>query len=251
MALPGPAFYDQAAVFDSYTQHRGQPAVPNNTMEGPLVRSLLGEVRGEDVLDLGCGAGTFGTELLAAGAASYLGVDGSANMVALATAQLRQSGAEVIHADLQTWPMPVARFSRVCARLVLHYLPDLVPVLGRVHDALRPGGRLVFSVEHPVITCCDRAWRGQGLRQEWIVDDYFRTGERATDWIGSRVLKYHRTVEDHFLALQSCGFEVETLREARPERAHFQDDADFERRQRIPLFLVMSARKARREPSSG
>jgi SAM-dependent methyltransferase len=253
MALPGPAFYDQAAVFDSYTQHRGQPAAPNNTMEGPLVRSLLGDVHGEDVLDLGCGSAAFGAELLAAGAASYLGVDGSANMVALASTQLAHTPGQVLHADLQTWAMPVARFSRVCARLVLHYLPALEPVLGRVHDALRPGGRLVFSVEHPVITCCDRAWRGrgQGLRQEWIVDDYFRTGERATDWIGSRVRKYHRTVEDHFLALQACGFEVESLREARPERVHFQDDADFERRQRIPLFLVMSARKARPAVSAG
>ena len=226
MALPGPAFYDQTAVFDSYTQHRAHPDAPNNTMEGPLVRSLLGEVRGEDVLDLGCGSGGFGVELLAAGAASYLGVDGSANMVALAREQLRSTAAQVVHADLQTWPMPVARFSRVCARLV-------------------------FSVEHPVITCCDRAWRGQGLRQEWIVDDYFRTGARATDWIGSRVLKYHRTVEDHFLALQACGFEVESLREARPERAYFQNDADFERRQRIPLFLVMSARKAQPVPPPG
>ena len=42
----------------------------------------------------------------------------------------------------------------------------------------------MFSVEHPVITSCDRAWQGQGLRQEWTVDDYFRTGERKTDWIG-------------------------------------------------------------------
>ena len=251
MALPGPAFYDQTAVFDSYTQHRAHPDAPNNTMEGPLVRSLLGEVRGEDVLDLGCGSGGFGVELLAAGAASYLGVDGSANMVALAREQLRSTAARVVHADLQTWPMPVARFTRVCARLVLHYLPDLEPVLQRVHGALRPGGRLVFSVEHPVITCCDRAWRGQGLRQEWIVDDYFRTGARATDWIGSRVLKYHRTVEDHFLALQACGFEVESLREARPERAYFQNDADFERRQRIPLFLVMSARKGQPVPTPG
>ena len=243
MALSGPDFYDQAAVFDSYQQHRVHPDAPNNTMEGPLVRGLLGEVRGEDVLDLGCGSGSFGNELLAAGAASYLGVDGSANMIALARSHLGQTPAELTHADLQTWPMPLARFSRVCARLVLHYLPTLEPVLQRVHGALRPGGRLVFSVEHPVITSCDRAWRGQGLRQEWIVDDYFRTGVRATDWIGSRVLKYHRTVEDHFLALQACGFDIEHLREARPERAFFRDDADFARRQRIPLFLVMSVRK--------
>ena len=212
MAFAGPAFYDQAAVFDSYTQHRDSPDAPNNTLEGPMVRSLLGDAHAKDVLDLGCGAAAFGQELLAAGAASYLGVDGSAKMVALEQARLQGTTAQVVHADLQSWNMPVDRFDLVCARRVLHYLPTLEPVPEQVHTALRSGGRLIFSVEHPVITCCDRAWRGQGLRQEWIVDDYFRTGERATDWIGSRVLKYHRTVEDHFLALQACGFQVDSLR---------------------------------------
>ncbi len=127
---------------------------------------------------------------------------------------------------------------------MLHCLPELQPLLRKVHHALRSDGLLVFSVEHPVITSCDRAWQGQGLCQEWIVDDYFRTGERVTDWIGSRVTKYHRTVEDYFIALQSAGFRVESLRESKSEREYFVTDEDFARRQRIPPFLLMAACKA-------
>ncbi len=243
MTFPGPAFYDQQQVFEAYSRHREDPAAPNNTLEGPLIHSLLGDVQGHDFLDLGCGAAAFGKELLAAGAASYQGVDGSRNMVEQAERNLQGCIGRVILGDLRDWDFPAAAYSRICARLVLHYLPELAPLLRKVHQALRPDGLLVFSVEHPVITSCDRAWQGQGLRQEWIVDDYFRTGERSTDWIGSRVIKYHRTVEDYFLAVQSAGFRVESLRESMPARENFVSDEDFARRQRIPLFLLMAARK--------
>ena len=61
--------------------------------------------------------------------------------------------------------------------------------------------------------------------------------------MGGRVVKYHRTVEDYFGALQQAGFAVEQLREARPSPEQFADPATYERRQRIPLFLILAGRK--------
>jgi hypothetical protein len=113
----------------------------------------------------------------------------------------------------------------------------------KAHQALVPDGRIVFSVEHPVITSCDRAWQGQGLRQDWIVDDYFTDGKRVTQWLGGKVVKYHRTVEDYYLALQRAGFVVESLRESRPQRAYFNSEETYQRRMRIPLFLFLAGRK--------
>ena len=101
----------------------------------------------------------------------------------------------------------------------------------------------MLSVEHPNITSCDRAWRGEGLRQDWIVDDYFDTGRRTTKWLGSEVVKFHRTTEDWFRGLQEAGFAVQALREARPERLNFDDAATWERRKRIPLFLILAAQR--------
>jgi hypothetical protein len=112
-----------------------------------------------------------------------------------------------------------------------------------VFQTLAPGGRLLFSVEHPVITSCDRGWPAGTLRQDWIVDDYFETGLRETSWLGGSVQKYHRTVEDYCMALQHSGFIFEQLRESRPQREHFQDQQTYERRKRIPLFLFLSGRK--------
>jgi len=238
----GPDFYDNDSVFQVYAGHRAEADNPNDALELPVIQALLGDVRGLDFLDLGCGDGRFGKMLLGAGASSYTGVDGSKNMAAAAAKALTGTRATAIHADIRVWPFPQSGVDRVVSRLVLHYIADLTPVLRSVRAALRPGGRFVFSVEHPVITSCSAGWDGQSKRQNWIVDDYFVTGARTTDWLGARVVKHHRTVEDYFRLLQDSGFAVEDLRESQPERERFSSEENFARRQRIPLFLFFAAR---------
>jgi hypothetical protein len=62
--------------------------------------------------------------------------------------------------------------------------------------------------------------------------------------MGGQVIKYHRTVEDYFVGLQQAGFMVESLREAEPRRAMFgEDEETYQRRKRIPLFLIMTGQK--------
>lgn len=76
-----------------------------------------------------------------------------------------------------------------------------------------------------------------------VVDGYFEVGQRVTHWLGAQVVKYHRTVEEYFLGLQTAGFVVERLRESRPKRQWFTDEGTYRRRTRIPLFLFFMARK--------
>ncbi len=99
----------------------------------------------------------------------------------------------------------------------------------------------MFSVEHPIITSSDQAWQGREPRQAWLVDDYFVTGRRETEWMGSRVVKFHRTVEDYVSLIQSAGLQLETLREPAPAPQRFASQQEFRRRQRIPLLLLLSA----------
>ncbi len=112
-----------------------------------------------------------------------------------------------------------------------------------IFQTLTLRGLFVFSVEHPVITSCDKSWTSGTLRQDWVVDNYFSTGLRVTEWLGGTVEKYHRTVEDYFYLLNEAGFIVENLREAHPQREHFHNVQTYERRKRIPLFLIIAARK--------
>ena len=235
-ALGGGSFYDQAAVFETYMAHRGRAESPNEAIEGPALLEVLGEVSRLRVLDLGCGDGRFGRQLLERGAASYVGIDASRRMVERAL-----PGMVVRHARIEDVVVEPGSADLVVSRLALHYVEDLQPVFDNVRRALKPNGRFVFTVEHPVITSCDRAWQGRGQRQEWVVDDYFVTGRRETDWLGARVVKFHRTVEDYVRLVQAAGFRLQTLREPGPTRARIDAEAEFRRRQRIPLFLLIAA----------
>ena len=240
----GPDFYDAEGVFDIYANLRARAETPNGTLEAPIIRELLGNVDGLDILDLGCGDGAFGKEVLSAGARSYVGVDGSRRMIESSRVVLAGTEATTFQCDLEDWQPPTGCFDRVTARLVLHYIEDLSLLLANIHRALRSHGTFVFSVEHPVITSSDKAWAGGGERQDWIVDDYFRTGRRVTTWMGQEVVKYHRTIENHFRALSSAGFSIEAIRESEPQRQNFQSEDTYLRRQRIPLFFFMTGRKA-------
>jgi SAM-dependent methyltransferase len=243
MPEEGPKFYDNASVFKIYADKRNAASNANDTIEAPVIRALIGDVSGKSFLDMGCGDAGFGAELLQAGATSYEGVEGSRLMFEAACRRPPDPRLRITHADLRSWDYPASAFDFVVSRLALHYIEDVGAIFPKVFRSLKPSGRFVFSVEHPVITSCDKVWHGDGLRQDWIVDDYFRTGRRITSWLGSEVIKYHRTIEDYFSGLQDAGFQVQALREASPDRSQFNDDATYQRRKRIPLFLIIAAQR--------
>jgi SAM-dependent methyltransferase len=153
----------------------------------------------------------------------------------------------VLEADLEQWEPPVGAFDLVVSSLVLHYLPNLEAVVARAARALVPGGRLVCSVEHPVVTCTADGWSAPE-RETWLVDDYFASGPRDTTWLKARVIRYHRPLEDYVQALQAAGFVLDQLREARPRPERFADAAAFRRRLRVPRFLVLAGHVPTPEP---
>jgi len=244
MVYEGSAFYDDDDVFKTYTARRHRENNPNDTLEKPVILKLTGELANQRILDLGCGDATFGREALTRDCQSYLGIEGSSKMVNAAQQVLDGTAGNVVHATVENWDYPAQAFELVISRLVLHYIKDVDFVFRQVYQTLTNKGRFVFSIEHPVITSCDRGWQADGPRQDWLVDNYFDIGERITSWMGGQVIKYHRTVENYFVGLQHAGFVVESLCEAEPQRERFkEDDETYERRKRIPLFLIMAAQK--------
>jgi len=112
---------------------------------GDLGRRLLGPAGNLIVADLGCGTGLAAPHFRHC-AARLLGVDLSAEM-------LRRAAARNLYDDLQqaeigAWLGGRARsLDLAVAADVLCYFGDLEPVLAAVAGALRPAGRLLFTVE--------------------------------------------------------------------------------------------------------
>jgi cyclopropane fatty-acyl-phospholipid synthase-like methyltransferase len=211
-------------------------------MEEPAVHSEIGPVEGRRILDLGCGDGAFGRWLIDEGARHYQGVDSSAAMVARATHTLSGSPAQIRHGKIEDFGTAAGSVDLIVSRLALHYIEPLEDVLRRCRTWLAPGGRLLITVVHPVITSHDARASTEERRTNWVVDNYFDTTARPQTWMGADVVFHHRTVEQYFSALRTAGFTVTALRECAPARGAFDDNADeYARRRRIPLFLLLAA----------
>ncbi|HEX7022771.1 MAG TPA: class I SAM-dependent methyltransferase [Trueperaceae bacterium] len=237
-------FYDGEGVRDRYLEHRRQRDNPNDAIERPAFLALAGSLQGLAVLDLGCGDARFGREALEAGAHSYLGIEASEGMAAIGRKTLEGTSGVVEHMPIESWQPAPEGVDLVTSRLALNHVENLAEVFRNVHAALRPGGRLVVSVEHPVITSNFASLEG-GRRTTWLVDNYFQTGARPHMWMGHEVVKYHRTFDDYVSLIQESGLVLEAMRESRPARANFHSEEEYPRRLRIPLFLFLSARKQR------
>jgi SAM-dependent methyltransferase len=238
----GARFYDDPAVVARRREPRGAVSDPTEVMEEPALLAELGPVEGLRIVDLGCGDAAIGRVLLAAGCRRYVGVDGSETMVRAARAMLDGTAGEVVRCDIEDFRPPPGAFDLVVSRLALHYVEDLGAVLEACRTGLAPGGRLVVTVMHPVITSHDARATTEELRSDWVVDDYFVRGPREQDWLGGTVVWHHRTVEDHVAELGRAGFELTALRECAPQRQRFTDAGEYARRRRIPLFLLLAAR---------
>lgn len=239
MTYTNSSVYDNKAFYENYMKRRHRPESPNDLIETPALLTLLGDVKGKDIVDLGCGDASLGKRLEEY--KSYTGIDGSMNMIESAKEVLRGTNGKAIHSNLQDFEYPVSAYDLVVSQLALHYIEDLESVFTNVKNTLKENGRFVFSVQHPLLTSAFKSM--QGKRTDWIVDDYFVSGKRVEPWIGENVVKYHRTIEEYFMMLQNAGFVVEGLREATPIKEFFEDKEEYERRRKIPLFLLFSCVK--------
>jgi SAM-dependent methyltransferase len=146
-----PAYSAQANDYDGFAEAYAadnESNIQNAYYERPAMLALAGDVTGRRILDAGCGAGPLSAALRDRGA-DVTGVDASAGMVALARRRLGDD-VDLRVADLGD-PLPFADgvFDDVVASLVLHYLEDWGPTLAEMRRVLRPGGRLIASVQHP------------------------------------------------------------------------------------------------------
>lgn len=122
----------------------------NGHYERPAMVNLAGDVDGRRILDVGCGSGPL-TALLRDKGAIVSGFDRSTAMLDLARRRLGDD-ADLTVGDLAK-PLPYddATFDDVVASLVLHYLKDWTEPLAELRRVLKPGGRLILSVNHPIV----------------------------------------------------------------------------------------------------
>jgi ubiquinone/menaquinone biosynthesis C-methylase UbiE len=207
----------------------------NAYYERPATISLLGDVSGLRVLDVGCGAGVL-TAWLVEHRATATAFDVSDQMVALARNAVGDK-ARFLVADLSQ-PLTFAAdhsFDVVVASLVLHYVKDWQYVLREFHRVLTPTGAVVFSTHHPAMD-----W-------EHSPDDYFATKQITERWLKGAanfdVTFWRRPLTAMTHAIASSGFAIEQLVEPEPiPELRDRDPVAYERIRTQPRFLFFRLR---------
>jgi ubiquinone/menaquinone biosynthesis C-methylase UbiE len=209
--------------------------------------SLLPEVDGRRVLDLGCGAGQLALHLANQGAAEIIGVDVSQTMLDLARNERSHARVKYVLVAIEDVAFPPERFDLVASSLAFHYVADYVGLLRRIARWLVPGGVLVYSTEHPIYTARlpNNGWvlDDHGQRTGWSLDHYADEGPRLEHWFVDGVRKYHRTVAALLNGILDAGLQIERVLEPVPRDERLQRRPEFLDERRRPMFLLVRARR--------
>ena len=203
---------------------------------------VLGDVRGKDVLEFGCGGGQWSIALARLGARP-VGLDLSIKQLGHAERLMAEAGAtfSVVNANAERTPFADASFDIVfCDHGAMTFAdPHLtVPEVARV---LRPGGLFAFNMASPLIWLC---WgNGEEPPGPELVRDYF--GMRRGAWPDT--MEFQLPYGAWIRLFREHGFEVEDLVELRPParpRTTYPDFAPAEWARRWPGENIWKVRKA-------
>lgn len=201
----------KADHYDSFAESyaaENESSLLNAYYERPAMIALAGGVDGHRILDAGCGSGPLSAALSAKGAI-MTGVDASPAMLELARQRLGAT-ADLHVADLGR-PLPFAddSFDDVVSSLVLHYLEDWSAPLAELRRVLKPGGRLILSVNHPTVSLVNYPAEDYFAIRQYS-EDYEFNGEPAV------LTFWHRPIHAMINAFTSAGYRVATVSEPGP-----------------------------------
>ena len=240
--------YDNEEFFAGYSRLRRSVEGLDGAPEWPALRALLPDLRGCNVLDLGCGFGWFCRWAAQQGAAHVLGIDVSERMLAQAKETTDAPSVTYIKADMEQLELQPNSFDVVYSSLALHYVNNLTGLMTRTHRALVSGGALVFSVEHPIFTAPSwPSWSQDAAgRKTWPIDGYLDEGSRSTDWFAKGVIKQHRTLATYINRLIQIGFVISHIEEWGPNPAQIAQEPDWADERQRPPFLIVAATRGQR-----
>ncbi|UIX35689.1 class I SAM-dependent methyltransferase [Streptomyces sp. GQFP] len=211
-----------------------------------LLGRLPTDLRGQRILDLGCGEGLI-TRALAGRGGSIVGIDPSPRMIghARAAEESCPSGARYAVDDgCSLATVESGSVEWVTAGLALNNVPDLAAAVGAVRRVLVPGGQLVFTVPHPCFEAPYARWSDDGGELPGrVVGSYLAEGFwRSANPDGARRAgNQHRMLSTYVTVLVEHGFAIESVAEPAPDARVV---AEQPQRAGLPPFLLISCRRS-------
>jgi SAM-dependent methyltransferase len=196
----------------------------------------------DSVLDLGCGEGQVARQTVAGGASRVVGVDPTHNQVV--EASHRGGGPRYGIADAAALPFGDASFDAVGACLVFEHIDTVDEAIAEVARVLRPGGRFVFFLNHPLLQTPGSGWIDDQVldppEQYWRIGPYL-VEDRSIEEVSKDVFIpfVHRPLSRYVNALADAGLGLTRMLEPAPPPGFLARAAEYEAAATIPRLLVL------------
>ncbi len=203
--------YDDIA--DAYRESKKHSF--RSVIEEHTLFTVAGDVSGLDIVDLACGEGHYTRKLKAAGAASILGVDLSAEMMKLAieAEQADPLGCTYLQQDASTLELE-KQVDLVVGMFLLNYARSFNELLAFTRSAfrlLKSGGRFIGFNDNPLMGATDVGFYTQ-YQFEKIRKPDAMPGDviiyRVTNLDGTvfDIINYYQPPEVYTTAFEEAGF---------------------------------------------
>lgn len=239
--------YDNETFFAGYKKLRDNEANANNLFEIPALFSMMPDLNGKRVLDLGCGFGEHCKRFVERGAQKVVGIDISEKMLEVARAENTDPKITYINMPMEEIAQLQEKFDVVISSLAFHYVEDFEGVIKNIYALLEENGVFIFSQENPLNTCHTGGNRWtrdeKGNKLYMNLANYGVEGERESVWFVDNVKKYHRTFSTIANTLIDAGFIIEKMIEPLPTEELLEKYPDYEDLFHKPDFLLIRAKK--------
>lgn len=240
--------YDNQKFFNDYIDMRENQFNANDLLEIPMIKSMLPDLQGKSVLDLGCGSGGMSKYFVEKGASRVLALDISKNMIMLAKETNSDDKIEFKVLSMEQISKIKEKFDVVFSSLAFHYVEDFQKLIKDISKLLKPNGMLLFSQEHPVATAVilQGAMKNKidiNGKKYFLLSDYNNNGKRLLNWNVDGVIKYHRNFTCIINSLINAGLNIVELQESQPFEKAVEKVEKYKYQKDKPYFLFVKAIK--------
>lgn len=239
--------FDDSTFFDGYKKIRESKENANVLFEIPTLFSMMPELFGKRVLDLGCGFGEHCKMFVERGALSVVGIDISSKMLEVAKKENSHPKITYLNMPIEDIGELDGRFDVVVSSLAFHYIDDFSGVVKSVYNLLDKDGIFIFSQEHPFVTSHTGGSRWtkdeNGEKLHLNLANYGIEGERDTTWFVDDIKIYHRTFSTIVNELIRAGFSIEKMSEPVPTAEIAEKYPQHRDLFHKPDFLLIKAKK--------
>ena len=199
------------------------------------------------VLDVGAGEGQVARLAAAAGATLVVGVDPTSAQ--LVTARQRAGGPAYLRGDAACLPVASGRFDAVVACLVFEHVRAADAALAEVGRVLRPGGRFLFFLNHPLLQTPGSGWIDDQVldppEQYWRIGPYLVEDESLEEVEKDVFIPFiHRPLSRYVNAMAAAGLVIRHMAEPAPPPGFIARAAEYADAATIPRLLFLLAEKA-------